>query len=76
MDRISYLVNRVDGSQLDIEGDPRDIARLQQLRIEGYEGRELIDALITDDWGAPPTTVVISIALANGATETVVIEYR
>lgn len=44
----AYLV---DGSVLDL--GRVSIAKLLRLQGEGYAGRELVHALITDDWGAP-----------------------
>jgi len=39
------------------ENDPDFIKHLEKLLQMGFEGKELIDTLITDDWGAPPLTV-------------------
>lgn len=50
----AYLVN---GEMLDL-GVVIE-ASLKRLQAEGYSGRALIDALITDDWGAPPRFVEI-----------------
>jgi hypothetical protein len=75
MDRISYLVNRVDGSQQLIEGDPSDLRRFQELTAQGYTGRRLLDELITDDWGAPPAYVIISTHPDGGAPASISIRY-
>lgn len=48
----------VDGSLLDMGSVPA--ASLRRLQAEGYEGRALIHALITDDWGAPPRFIELT----------------
>lgn len=56
------------------ESDEADsiIEQLSSLRREGYEGRALVNELITDDWGAPPVGVRITGTLEDG---TIVDEY-
>lgn len=49
LEACAYLV---DGSMLDMGAV--SAAKLRRLEAEGYEGRELINELLTDDWGAPP----------------------
>jgi hypothetical protein len=51
----AYLVN---GEMLD--AGVVSETKLAQLQAEGYVGRELVDALISDDWGAPPRFVKLS----------------
>ena len=48
----------VDGSLLDMGSV--SAAQLHRLQAEGYEGRALIHALLTDDWGAPPRFVELT----------------
>ena len=55
----AYLV---DGSVQPLGTDETDAAFLSRMRTledEGFCGRELIEKLFTDDWGAPPKFVVI-----------------
>lgn len=51
----AYLVN---GDMLDV--GVYSHSSLRRLQSEGYSGRELIHALITDDWGAPPRFVKLT----------------
>ena len=39
--------------------DPEIIQELKELQHLGYKGKELINKLFTDDWGAPPKFVKI-----------------
>ncbi len=55
----------VDGSRHDYEEDQNLMVRLKQLQSQGLEGRKLVDALLTDDWGPPPKWVTIQ----DGETE-------
>ena len=66
----AHLVN---GSVLDsIPVSAEALARLQR---DGLAGRELIHALITDDWGAPPAFVKISGTTERGEVVSLVIHY-
>ena len=59
-------IGLVDGSRPeDYEEDENFMVRLRQLQSQGLEGRDLVDALITDDWGTPPKWVMIQ----DGDTE-------
>ena len=66
----AYLVN---GDVLDMGSVAH--ARLLELQRDGREGRELIDALITDDWGAPPRYVELTGRDADGNPLRLVIQY-
>ena len=48
------------------------VSKYKSLVAQGYEGKALIDALLTDDWGALPLRVRIQ---ENG-NEVAVIPYR
>lgn len=56
----------VDGGLQELNQVDSLVDRLSSLRHDGYEGRVLVNALITDDWGAPPTGVRIRGTLENG----------
>ena len=56
---VSVKVYFVDGSVLPIEEDGSFLVKLKKLQAQGFEGRELVDRLISDDWGAPPKFVLI-----------------
>ena len=43
-----------------------NLQKLRQLESEGYQGKSLIDTLISDDWGAPPRGVLLKGILSNG----------
>ncbi len=60
MSTITITVRHVDGSMSEFEMPGSLLADLRRLRGEGYEGRRLIHALLTDDWGPPPRFVDIS----------------
>jgi hypothetical protein len=61
-------VHLVDGSLMDIpESNPdRFFVKLERLKAQGLEGKELVNKLITDDWGAPPISVVVKGRMEDG----------
>lgn len=63
-----------DGLQEYTEGDDF-VVRLDTLRNQGYEGKELVHELITDDWGAPPVYVDITGTTSKGTIINVRIPY-
>lgn len=65
----------VDGGLLEYHIDAGVVERLRKLERAGYEGKQLINKLLTDDWGAPPVTVTISGADPGGKFVRVVLEY-
>ena len=48
-----------DGSKSEFEEDVSMLLRLEQLKTSGLEGKQLIDQLISDDWGPPPKFVML-----------------
>ena len=68
---IKVLADLADGSQMRFTGD-QYLSKYKSLAAEGYEGKALIHALLTDDWSAPPLRVRIQ---ENG-NEVAVIPYR
>ena len=56
---IQVSIRFVDGSFQEYSESSDFLSKLTELQNQGYEGRELINALITDDWGAPPLSVQI-----------------
>jgi hypothetical protein len=56
---IKALIRHIDGSASNLTIDDADLDRLARLESSGLAGKELIDAWVTDDWGAPPTDVTI-----------------
>lgn len=65
----------VDGSMSEYIDDMSLIEKLFRLKEDGYEGRELIEELFTDDWGAPPTLIEIEWTDDHGAKQSEVICY-
>jgi hypothetical protein len=61
-----------NGSAMDLAEDDRFYEKLLRLRYDEFEGRQLVDELISDDWGAPPIGVRITGELSDG---TVIDEY-
>jgi hypothetical protein len=55
---IKVLADLADGSQMRFTGD-HYLSKYKSLAAQGYEGKVLIHALLTDDWGAPPFRVRI-----------------
>ncbi len=56
---IKVTIRFVDGSLQEFSETKEFLSRLAELKEQGYEDKELIDRLITDDWGAPPVFVEI-----------------
>lgn len=56
---IQITIRFVDGSLQEFTETNEFLLRLSELKEQGYEGKGLIDRLITDDWGAPPVFVEI-----------------
>jgi len=56
---IQVTIRFVDGSLQEFSETKEFLLRLAELKEQGYEDKELIDRLITDDWGAPPVFVEI-----------------
>ncbi len=50
----------VNGDYQEYQEDHKFVERLLALQRDGYKGKNLIENLITDDWGPPPSTVIIS----------------
>ena len=66
MTSIKVTVSTVDGGLMEWNEDTSIVSRLNRLRNDGYQGRALVDALITDDWGPPPSHVRLSGKLDDG----------
>lgn len=46
-----------------------------QLDMEFESGKQLIQELLTDDWGAPPKSLCIEASMDNGTKVTISIPY-
>jgi hypothetical protein len=75
--RLMLVVHLVDGGIMDIPEDNAEqfLKKLKQLRDMGYEGKQLVNELITDDWGPPPVAVVVKGKLLNGKTVNFTLSY-
>ena len=62
MENLRITLNKVDGSAIDIVRD-------------GETGRELIEALLGDDFGAPPNVLVIEATTEDGTKVRINIPY-
>lgn len=56
---VKITIRFVDGSLDEFEESDHFLLQLNALQIDGYKGKELINELITDDWGPPPLLVEI-----------------
>ena len=56
---IQITIRCVDGSLQEFTETKEFLLRLSELKDQGYEGKSLIDRLITDDWAAPPVFVEV-----------------
>lgn len=75
MSTVNVRVHLVDGGLQEFREGADFLRRLARLEREGLQGRALINALITDDWGAPPVRVVLSGTNLDGVEFTQGIPY-
>lgn len=60
MTAVTVSIRLMDGGFHQYTTGPEILEELKSLQQRGFSGKPLIDNLITDDWGAPPTSVTIS----------------
>jgi hypothetical protein len=60
MSTVNVKAHLINGGLLEWQMGPEFLEKLDRLRRNGLEGKRLINELLTDDWGAPPTVVVIT----------------
>jgi len=65
----------VDGSLDEFEESDHFLLRMNALQMHGYKGKELINELITDDWGPPPLLVEIKGIKEDGTKVDLTIPY-
>jgi hypothetical protein len=63
---LRVVARLVDGGEHDFSYGQEFLNRLADLEARGYNGKELIHALITDDWAAPPVVVTVDGTDADG----------
>lgn len=73
---ITISIRFVNGSMQEYTENDFFIGELRKLENQGYRGKSLINILISDDWGAPPTSVNIKGKLADGSVINESIRYE
>ncbi|MFT5659615.1 MAG: hypothetical protein ACI9TV_000237 [Sulfurimonas sp.] len=73
---IKIEVRYVNGDMSEFEENDSFISNLRNLESKGLVGKALIDSLITDDWGVPPSGIIIKGKRSNGAVIKEVINYN
>jgi hypothetical protein len=73
---INVTIRFVDGSLKEFKKDDSFLAQLKALQNEGYEGKQLINELITDDWGPPPVIIEIKGKKTDGSSVNLTIPYN
>ena len=63
---IKVEIYYVDGSMSDFQEGDEFISMLRRLERDGYKGKSLIDNLISDDWGVPPSGILLKGTMSNG----------
>ena len=72
---VKITIRFVDGSLDEFEESDHFLLRMNALQINGYRGKELINELITDDWGPPPLFVEIKGIKEDGTKVDLTIPY-
>lgn len=60
MPRVNVTIEFVDGSRSEAQYGPALMERYSELLAQGLGGRRLVNELLTDDWGPPPTSVTLA----------------
>jgi hypothetical protein len=60
MNEVTVSIRLIDGGFHEYTTGTAILEELRAFEQQGLSGRSLIDNLISDDWGAPPTSVTIS----------------
>jgi hypothetical protein len=72
---VKITIRFVDGSLDEFEESDLFLLRMNALQMHGYKGKELINELITDDWGPPPLLVEIKGIKEDGTKVDLTIPY-
>ncbi len=72
---VKITIRFVDGSLDEFEESDHFLLRMNALQMHGYKGKELINELITDDWGPPPLLVEIKGIKEDGTKVDLTIPY-
>jgi len=73
---LKVSVSTVDGGLQEFNEPDSIITKLSALRHDGYEGKQLVHELLTDDWGPPPVGVRIRGKLKDGTCIDEYIPYK
>jgi len=76
VDRITVSAQLADGRTRDFDVEPDFLQRLYALQLGGIQGKELIHALLTDDWTTPPVLVTVSGIAPDGERVDINIRYE
>ncbi len=73
---VKIKISFIDGGYYEYQEDnPAFLRNLKELTEQGYTGKALIHALITDDWGPPPKIIQIEGSDSKGKIIDVIIPY-
>jgi len=73
---VKVTISFVDGSLQELDKGAFFLKKLSELRAQGFSGKELVHALLSDDWGAPPLYVKIKGESESGEKVDITIPYR
>jgi hypothetical protein len=73
---VKVTISLVDGGLQEFDKGTSFLKKLSELKAQGFSGKELIHALLTDDWGAPPLYVKIKGKDEAGNNIDITIPYR
>lgn len=73
---LHLTVQFVNGELSEWQEPESILSDLKELERGGLQGRALVDALISDDWGVPPRSVSIKGTLEDGTHVNRSIPYR
>ena len=60
MPRVNVTIEFVDGSRSEAQYGPALMDRYRELLAQKLDGRRLVNELLTDDWGTPPTSLTLA----------------
>jgi hypothetical protein len=73
---VKVTIRFVDGSLHEFDEGSSFLKKLSELSAQAISGKELVNTLITDDWGAPPLYVKIKGESEAGDNIDITIPYR
>jgi hypothetical protein len=76
MEFLVAKVHFVNGDVMEIPLTFGYLERVALLKDQGFEGKELVHRLLSDDWATPPATVELVGETADGAVVGLVIPYE